>query len=128
METDDRDTAMMRSFIREKRKERSDHLTWLLATARKEFNMIVDMIKTSYNPEKIYQWGSLVTGESFQEISDIDIAVSGITDPEIFFKLCTEAERLASFPVHIVQLETIHPSYARDIVEKGVLIYERPVQ
>lgn len=36
-------------------------------------------------------------------------------------------ERTA-FPLHIVQLESIHPLYASDILSKGVLVYERQVQ
>lgn len=90
--------------------------------------MIVDLIIKDFEPEKIYQWGSLVKCSTFQEISDIDVAVSGISDARQFFRLYGMAQKLTRFPLHIVQLETIHPSYATDITSKGVLIYERPLR
>jgi predicted nucleotidyltransferase len=86
------------------------------------------MIIREFDPEKIYQWGSLVEGTSFQDISDIDVAVLGIVDAERFFRLYGMAQKLTRFPLHIVQLETIHPTYADDIIKKGVLIHERPLR
>jgi len=40
------------------------------------------MIVREYKPLRIYQWGSLLEDRHFSEISDIDIAVEGITDAE----------------------------------------------
>jgi predicted nucleotidyltransferase len=82
------------------------------------------MIIRDFDPEKIYQWGSLVKGSTFQDISDIDVAVTGICDAQRFFQMYGMAQKLSRFPLHIVQLETIHPTYANDIIKKGVLIYE----
>jgi predicted nucleotidyltransferase len=120
--------AVMRSFIRSKRREDAEQREKNLAQAREDFRSIVDMIIADFNPDTIYQWGSLVAGDTFQDISDIDVAVAGIADAERFFRLYGRAQELTRFPLHIVQLETIHPTYAGDIVEKGVLIYERPLR
>jgi predicted nucleotidyltransferase len=127
METGQDGIATMRSFIQRKRHEEAEKRTENLAEARKDFESIVAMIISNFKPEKIYQWGSLVKGTTFQDISDIDVAVSGISDAEQFFHLYGLAQKLTRFPLHIVQLETIHPSYANDIIKKGVLIYERPL-
>jgi predicted nucleotidyltransferase len=128
MKSAQEEIEMMRGFIRRKRRERSERLSKKLAQARADFSAIVKMIITDYNPEHIYQWGSLVDGKGFQDISDIDIAVAGIKDPKIFSELYRKAKERTAFPLHIVQLEFIHPLYASDIVSKGVLIYERQVQ
>ncbi len=127
MDTAQREIEMMRAFIHRKRKERKEKLLKMLARAREDFNRIIKMIVEDYRPEKIYQWGSLVDGQSFQEISDIDIAVEGVHDPESFLRLYARAKELTSFPLHIVQLEDLHPDYSRNIREKGKLVYERPV-
>jgi predicted nucleotidyltransferase len=127
MEAEPDGVATMRSFIQRKRREDAERRQADLARARQDFRSIVDMIVRDFKPEKIYQWGSLVRGTTFQDISDIDVAISGITDAEQFFLLYGMAQKLTRFPLHVVQLETIHPTYADDIIKKGVLIYERPL-
>ena len=127
MKSAQEEIEMIRGFIRRKRRERSEKLSKNLAQARADFAAIVEMIITDYKPERVYQWGSLVDGKAFQKISDIDIAVAGIEDPKIFLQLYEKAKARTAFPLHIVQLEYIHPLYASDIVSKGVLIYERQV-
>lgn len=117
----------MRRFIQSSRQERRTHLAGQLERARADFRVITNHIIERYQPEKVYQWGSLVDGTGFQEISDIDIAIEGMRRPEQFFRLLQECESLTLFPLHIVNLEDIHPLYRAQIVEKGVLIHERPV-
>jgi predicted nucleotidyltransferase len=127
MEAEPDSVTTMRSFIQDKRREEAKQRKEDLAKAREDFRLIVDLIIRDFNPEKIYQWGSLVDGTTFQDISDIDVAIAGISDAERFFCLYGKAQKLTRFPLHIVQLETIHPTYANDIIKKGVLIYERPL-
>ena len=86
------------------------------------------MIIADFDPDAIYQWGSLLEGAHFQEISDIDLAVVGITDARTFFNLCARAQELSDLPVHIVQLETLEPSYAASIKNRGKLVHERPLR
>ncbi len=64
----------------------------------------------------------------FTELSDIDIALEGITAPEDFFALLGDAKELTSFPLDIVQLEKIHPLHAQSIRKRGKLIYESECQ
>jgi predicted nucleotidyltransferase len=121
------DIETLRTFIRKKRRERNEDLAVRLARARSDFNRIVEMIITEFCPERVYQWGSLIDGKGFSEISDIDIAVEGVTEPERFALLNGKARELTSFPLHIVQLETLHPVHASEIKENGKLIYARPI-
>lgn len=125
MDAVEKDIETLRTFIRKKRRKRNEALTELLSRARSDFNRIVEMIITEFCPERVYQWGSLIDGKGFSEISDIDIAVEGITEPERFALLNGKARELTSFPLHIVQLETLHPLYVSEITAKGKLIYAR---
>ena len=82
------------------------------------------MIISRYSPKKIVQWGSLLDSEQFDENSDIDIALEGISDPAKYFALLGDAMVLTRFPLDIVQLEKIEPEFAEIILSKGKIIYE----
>ena len=84
------------------------------------------MIIAQFSPERIYQWGSVLREGAFREYSDIDIALEGVTDAAAFFQILKQAEACTSFPVDVVQLETIEPEFAHSIRNHGVLVYERP--
>jgi predicted nucleotidyltransferase len=126
--TTDRDIQILRSFIQLKRKEQDRKLKELREQAEKDFSKILSLIINEFKPTRVYQWGSLLEGNRFQEISDIDIAVEGITDPKTFFSLYRKAQALTSFPLHLVQMETIHPEYANNIRQKGKLLYEKKIR
>ncbi len=93
--------------------------------ANRDFDKIVQMIAEKYQAKKIYQWGSLLNEEHFNEKSDIDIAVEGLTSAKEFFAILGDAEELTSFPVDLVEIEKIHPIHAESIKKEGKLIYER---
>jgi predicted nucleotidyltransferase len=112
-------------FLKEKEKIRRKALLNKYRHARRDFNAIVRKIVTGYNPERIYQWGSLLNFKHFSEISDIDIAVEGIKSAEDFFKLYGELMELTVFPVDIVQIEKVEPEFADIIRKNGKIIYER---
>ena len=63
------------------------------------------MLVRDYQPKRIYQWGSLLHPQHFQEISDIDIAVEGLTDPMDGLHALDDACQLTRFPVDLVELE-----------------------
>ena len=79
-----------------------------------------------YNPRRIYVWGSLLRPESFDENSDIDIAVEKVGSAEKFFALAGDALNLAEFPLNLVELDKIDPLDRQTIITKGKLVYERP--
>ena len=70
------------------------------------------------------QWGSLLDLEQFDENSDIDIAIEGITEAERYFALLGDAMEMTRFPLDIIQLEKIEPEFAELILLKGKIIYE----
>jgi predicted nucleotidyltransferase len=97
----------------------------LYERASADASAIVECIIEIAEPDRIYQWGSLLQPELFKEYSDIDIALEGVRDAEVFFRILDEAEKRTSFPVDIVQLEKIEPEFANEIRQEGKLIYER---
>ncbi len=121
----ERDVEIVREFVRRRAARRKKQLEERLAEARRDFEVIVERIVRDFHPLRVYQWGSLLDDKRFSEISDIDIAVEGLSDPLAGLRAAAEAERLTSFPVDLVELERIDPLHAQSIREKGRLVYER---
>jgi predicted nucleotidyltransferase len=95
------------------------------AQACADFSKILAVIVEKYSPRRIYQWGSLLDESSFTEVSDIDIAVEGVTDAASFFALYGDAMRCTGFSLDIVQIEKIEPEFAEIIRSKGRVVYEK---
>lgn len=116
---------MLLGFIRKKLEKETIENHRQFEKAWQDFYRIVALIIEKYKPIRIYQWGSLLNERHFSAISDIDIAVEGITDAETYFNMLGEADKLTDFPIDIVQIEKIDPIHADSIRAKGKLIYER---
>lgn len=93
--------------------------------AQQDFDHIIQMLIKHFSPRRIYQWGSLLHPDRFQEISDIDIAIEGWTDPMTGLHALDKACQLTNFPVDLVELERIHPAHADTIRQEGKLVYEQ---
>ncbi len=78
-------------------------------------NEIVDKIKQSLEPERIYLYGSRARGD-FKKKSDVDIAVD--SDKSV------EAMDIIG-PFDIVNLKKINKEFKDKICREGVLLYER---
>jgi len=122
---EDFDINSVKKFLQEKHQKRQNNLHKLFLQAWIDFEKITKLIIEKYNPQKIYQWGSLLNEKYFSEMSDIDIALKGIKSSEEFFKILGDSISLTNFPLHIVEVEKIEQIYARDIIQKGRLVYER---
>jgi predicted nucleotidyltransferase len=123
--TSDAEMQLMRKNFRERQERHQRDLEERLEMARKDFTRIVDHIARTYRPKRIWQWGSLIDGHHFSELSDIDIALEGIDDPKTFFAILGEAMDMSTLPVDVVQIETIHPTHAESIRNRGRIVYER---
>ncbi|HAO19096.1 MAG TPA: nucleotidyltransferase [Desulfobacteraceae bacterium] len=116
---------MLLEFIRKKLEKETAENHLRFEKAWQDFHRITALIIEKYKPIRIYQWGSLLNERHFSAISDIDIAVEGITDPQTYFNMIGEADELTDFSLDIVQIEKIEPIHADSIRAKGKLIYER---
>ncbi len=114
-----------RRFLSGRQERRNRILDDKYECAVSDFNKIKGMIVERYNPRRIYQWGSLLDRSHFREYSDIDIAVEGVNDPESFFKMYGDAEKLTSFPLDLLDIEKIPTEFAEIIKSKGKIVYER---
>jgi len=119
------DTDAAKKFQRNKLKKQQEALDVRYEKATRDFNAICQMIIHDFQPTGIYQWGSLLDRTKFSLISDIDIAVEGITDAQEYFTLLRKADEMTEFPVDIVQLEKIHPLHSEMIITRGVQIYKK---
>lgn len=119
------DIEKVKQFLRERDFRRRERLSRRLAEARKDAAAIIERIACEIKPRRIYQWGSLVRTEHFSEISDIDIALEGLTGPQQYFQALGIAMDETSFRVDIVELEKLRPETADDIRRRGKLVYER---
>jgi predicted nucleotidyltransferase len=115
----------MRRNLRSRERSRREELARLLDRARADFARIASHIALTYGPRRIWQWGSLLDERHFTERSDIDLALEGVDSADAFFAILRDAEAMTTFPVDIVQLETIHPEFADSIRSRGRVVYER---
>ena len=111
-------------FLNLKEKTERNRNAELFVQAKKDFDSIIRVI-VKYNPQRIYQWGSLLQPEQFDVNSDIDIAVEGIDSVEKFYKLFGEASAITDFSLDLVEIEKISKVHQKAIREKGKLVYEK---
>ena len=113
----------MGDFLRCKAKAQKVRNQELWQQAVQDAGVIVRMIIEKFAPKAIYQWGSVLDGGQFSEISDIDIAVEGLGAAERYFAMLGEAERLTHFPLDLVEMEHVEPEYADLIRKYGRCLY-----
>ena len=118
------DIAVARETLQQCIALRRQRLEVMVLRAQEDFCRIKEMLIAKYHPRRIYQWGSLLRPEKFQEISDIDIALEGLDNSMAGLHALDDACRLTNFPVDLVEMERIHPSHAQSIREEGRLVYE----
>jgi hypothetical protein len=118
------DLEKVRDFLKAKEEKRRSLLRRRWEEARRDFDRIVKYIAETYAPRRIYQWGSLLDFSRFSEISDIDIALEGISGPEEFFAILGDAMKMTDFPLDILEIEKLDPETAEGIRGRGMLVYE----
>ena len=109
----------MRRFVQRKHRIRAARNRALWEKAAQDADRIVEAIAREFDPKSVYQWGSVLTPESFDEHSDIDIAVEGLGSARRYFELLARAESLTGFPLDIVEMEHVEPAYAALIRRHG---------
>jgi predicted nucleotidyltransferase len=112
-------------FQKDREARRLEARRVLFRRATRDFNAIVAMIVKEFAPKRIYQWGSLLDPDRFDESSDIDIAVEGIGDARSFLDLQGKAAALTDLSLDLIELEKAEPLHRESIVTRGRLVYER---
>lgn len=113
----------VRQFLSKRDEERRRRCSALHNKALADVEKIVAYMKANYPLVSLYQWGSVLYGESFDELSDIDIALEGVASPEDFFKIYKDLENLTDFSLDIIELDRTDPISRASILERGIKIY-----
>ena len=119
------DLDRVRAFLADKERRRRLAVDERYARATRDARAIVSEIAAQVNPRRIYQWGSLLNRDRFSEISDLDIAVEGLSGPAEFFRILGIAMNGTTLPVDIVELEKVPADVAERIRKQGALVHER---
>ena len=119
------DLDRARAFQREKERRRRVRIDARFEQATRDANAIVAAIAEQVNPRRIYQWGSLLDRSRFSEISDIDIAVEGLSGPAEFFRTLGIAMEETTLPIDVIELEKVPKDIAERIRTRGALVHER---
>ena len=116
--------AAARRFLEDRSERLECELDARWEAARRDAAAMVAMVVERYRPRRIYQWGSLLDRRRFSAVSDIDIAVEGLSSAEAFFALARDAEALTRLALDLVELERIDPLHAEAIRREGKLVHE----
>ena len=120
--TSEVERARMRARLQRLRDQRKAALADRLLRARADFDSIVDHIWLHYRVERIWQWGSLLHERHFSEHSDIDIALEGVASAADYFAIIADAEARTELPVHMVELDKLHPAFTETIRKQGRVV------
>jgi predicted nucleotidyltransferase len=118
------DPAHATEFLREKYRRKREQRNRLYEQAASDFERMVSYIRSNYPYVKVYQWGSVLHPEEFDENSDIDIAVERCTSAEMWFKIYGELDKMTEFYLDLVELDRIDPDSRSSILSKGKLVYD----
>ena len=119
------DSAAAARWVVARRARRREALRRRLQSAQKDAARIIAMIVAEHRPRRIYQWGSLVHTERFAEISDIDIAVEGMScDEPLLATIRSRAEALTDLHVDLVVMERLDPGRADLIRRFGAVAWQ----
>ena len=109
------DLDAVRAFLARKEERRQARIEARFERATRDARTIIATIVEEVNPRRIYQWGSLLDRSRFSEISDIDLAVEGLSGPAEFFRVLGIAMDGTTLPVDVVELEKV----PEDPVQRG---------
>jgi predicted nucleotidyltransferase len=114
--------TQVKDYLKKKNDRQRAKRFALWEVAQQDAKNIIEMTIQKYQPKQIIQWGSLLEPKHFSEASDIDLGFVGL-DSLSFMRLLADAEDMTKFPLDLVQLELIHPSFQKIILMKGKIVY-----
>lgn len=119
------DIEAAREHFRKRISEKAERRRELWLKAKVEAEQAVQLLIDRYKPSRIIQWGSVLKPEYFTEASDIDIAVEGIDDVEVWSDIERDLISITSFPLDLVRFDRLHPEHQSQILASGKVVYER---
>lgn len=89
------------AFLQRRAKEQEKKRLRLWEQAREDAEQILQYWIETYQPTRVWQWGSLLKREEFSEISDLDFAVEGLNSVQML-QLLADAEERSDFPIDLL--------------------------
>ena len=119
------DSAAAARWVVARQARRREALRRRLHSAQRDAARIIATIAAKYRPGRIYQWGSLVHTDRFAEISDIDIAVEGMScDERLLETIRSQADAMTDLHVDLVVMERLDPGRADLIRRFGTVAWQ----
>lgn len=88
-----------------------------------EAKRLATLVQDNYAVDTIYLFGSLARNQGFTRETDIDLAITGISDWE-FTELLDYLEQATQFTLNVIELEYAPSILQKRILEEGVKLYE----
>lgn len=107
--------------IRQRWRQHHDELARRRGAAWAAARRIAALLRARYAATQVIAFGSLVHPERFDERSDIDLAVAGIS-AEVFFKAWAAAGAECTFSLDLVDLHDCSPALREVIEQEGVML------
>jgi predicted nucleotidyltransferase len=80
---------------------------------------IAGVLKEKYGVHHVYVFGSLLSSDFFHERSDVDLAVSPISDEHYFSAYSTAWEMVGNLGLDFIDLDHCSESLKTEIITKG---------
>lgn len=93
----------------------------LAQQARQDLQKVVDLLLDEYNVTQIILFGSLCKG-TFNQESDIDLAVAGIPAPE-YFHVLAQVNSISQRWIDLKPLEELEPHFKKRVLQTGEYLY-----
>lgn len=88
--------------------------------------LCAEILGEKYRATRVYGFGSLWRDEEFDQFSDIDLGVEGLS-PEKYFSVLAELDDYLppDMELDLIPMESAHEALKERIVREGEVLYER---
>jgi predicted nucleotidyltransferase len=109
------------AYWQRRRIEQELHNQELVKQARQDLQKITEMLVREFNAKKIILFGSLIQG-NFNQDSDIDLAVAGIS-PSDYFHILAAINSVSDRWIDLKPLEALDPHFLKRVLQTGECLY-----
>jgi uncharacterized protein len=80
-----------------------------------------DVLRSRFGAKDVFAFGSLVRQGTYDERSDVDLAVRGVP-PRAFFRASAAAAAVCEFELDLIDLDDCSPALAEQVRREGVAL------
>jgi predicted nucleotidyltransferase len=79
-----------------------------------------EVLRRRFGAETVFAFGSLVRGGTFDERSDVDLAVRGVPPQDFFRASAAAAAAVCEFDLDLIDLDDCSPALREQVQREGV--------